>query len=142
MAHCGLIIKGGSRNESEEEQGLAHFIEHVIFKGTSKRKAYHILSRMEDVGGELNADELKAKLITVNGQRSQTAISVLGNIKLIDNDILGVQHFQINDPGPDGQITWAGTASRIFVSPLDDANTDQIVDRVRTGCARSFESFL
>ena len=55
VAHCGLIIKGGSRNESDEEQGLAHFIEHVIFKGTSKRKAYHILSRMEDVGGELNA---------------------------------------------------------------------------------------
>ena len=47
--------KGGSRNESDKEQGLAHFIEHVIFKGTSKRKAYHILSRMEDVGGELNA---------------------------------------------------------------------------------------
>ena len=55
VAHCGLIIKGGSRNETEQEQGLAHFIEHVIFKGTSKRKAYHILSRMEDVGGELNA---------------------------------------------------------------------------------------
>jgi len=55
VAHCGLIIKGGSRDEAEQEQGLAHFIEHVIFKGTSKRKAYHILSRMEDVGGELNA---------------------------------------------------------------------------------------
>lgn len=55
VAHCGLIIKGGSRNESDKEQGLAHFIEHVIFKGTTKRKAYHILSRMEDVGGELNA---------------------------------------------------------------------------------------
>ena len=55
VAHCGLIIKGGSRHESSDEQGLAHFIEHVIFKGTSKRKAYHILSRMEDVGGELNA---------------------------------------------------------------------------------------
>jgi predicted Zn-dependent peptidase len=55
VAYCGLIIKGGSRDEAEQEQGLAHFIEHVIFKGTSKRKAYHILSRMEDVGGELNA---------------------------------------------------------------------------------------
>ena len=55
VAHCGLIIKGGSRDEAEQEQGLAHYIEHVIFKGTSKRKAYHILSRMEDVGGELNA---------------------------------------------------------------------------------------
>ena len=55
VAHCGLIIKGGSRDENENEQGLAHFIEHVIFKGTSKRKAFHILSRMEDVGGEINA---------------------------------------------------------------------------------------
>ena len=55
VAHCGIIIKGGSRDESESQQGLAHFIEHVIFKGTNKRKAYHILSRMEDVGGEINA---------------------------------------------------------------------------------------
>jgi predicted Zn-dependent peptidase len=55
VAHCGLIINAGSRDELAEEQGLAHFIEHVIFKGTKKRKAFHILSRMEDVGGELNA---------------------------------------------------------------------------------------
>lgn len=55
VAHCGLMVKVGSRDESPEEEGLAHFIEHVFFKGTQKRKAYHILSRMEDVGGELNA---------------------------------------------------------------------------------------
>jgi predicted Zn-dependent peptidase len=55
VAHCGIIINCGSRDEKENEQGLAHFIEHVIFKGTKKRKAYHILSRMEDVGGEINA---------------------------------------------------------------------------------------
>jgi predicted Zn-dependent peptidase len=55
VAHCGLIINTGSRDESEKEEGIAHFIEHVIFKGTKKRKAYHILSRMEDVGGEINA---------------------------------------------------------------------------------------
>lgn len=54
-AYCGLIIHAGSRDEQEEEAGIAHFIEHVIFKGTEKRKAYHILSRLEDVGGELNA---------------------------------------------------------------------------------------
>ena len=54
-AYCGLIINAGSRDEREDEVGIAHFIEHVIFKGTTKRKAYHILSRMEDVGGELNA---------------------------------------------------------------------------------------
>lgn len=55
VAHCGLIINAGSRDEKSEQQGLAHFIEHVIFKGTKKRKAFHILSRMEDVGGEINA---------------------------------------------------------------------------------------
>ena len=55
VAHCGIIINAGSRDENIEQQGLAHFIEHVIFKGTKKRKAFHILSRMEDVGGELNA---------------------------------------------------------------------------------------
>lgn len=54
-AYCGLIINAGSRDELPDETGIAHFIEHVIFKGTEKRKAYHILSRLEDVGGELNA---------------------------------------------------------------------------------------
>lgn len=54
-ACCGLIINAGSRDEHEEETGIAHFIEHLLFKGTGKRKAYHVLSRMEDVGGELNA---------------------------------------------------------------------------------------
>jgi predicted Zn-dependent peptidase len=55
VAHCGLIINAGSRDETLPEHGIAHFIEHMLFKGTKKRKAYHILSRLEDVGGELNA---------------------------------------------------------------------------------------
>ncbi len=55
VGHCGLIINTGSRDEQEDEQGMAHFIEHVIFKGTQKRKTWHILSRLDDVGGELNA---------------------------------------------------------------------------------------
>src|SRR5674476_1121527 len=55
VAHCGLLVNTGSRDETESEHGIAHFIEHVLFKGTKKRKAYHILSRLEDVGGELNA---------------------------------------------------------------------------------------
>ncbi len=54
-AHFGIILNTGSRDESPEEQGIAHFIEHVIFKGTKKRKAFHILNRIENVGGELNA---------------------------------------------------------------------------------------
>ncbi len=55
VGHCGLIINIGSRNESLPEHGIAHFIEHMLFKGTKRRKAYHVLSRLEDVGGELNA---------------------------------------------------------------------------------------
>ncbi len=55
VAHCGIIINAGSRDETEDEHGVAHFIEHMLFKGTRKRKAWHILSRLEDRGGELNA---------------------------------------------------------------------------------------
>jgi predicted Zn-dependent peptidase len=53
--HLGILINTGSRDEGTEEHGLAHFIEHSVFKGTAKRRAFHILSRIEDVGGELNA---------------------------------------------------------------------------------------
>ena len=55
IAHCGFVLNIGTRDENEDEQGIAHFIEHTIFKGTVKRKAYHILSRLDDVGGEINA---------------------------------------------------------------------------------------
>jgi predicted Zn-dependent peptidase len=51
-AHCGLLINAGTRDEQAHEQGLAHYIEHTLFKGTSKRKFYHILSRIDSVGGE------------------------------------------------------------------------------------------
>lgn len=55
VAHLALLVHTGSRDEDESEHGLAHLIEHLLFKGTKKRKAYHIISRLEDVGGELNA---------------------------------------------------------------------------------------
>jgi predicted Zn-dependent peptidase len=55
VAHFGFIVHTGSRDEEDREHGMAHFIEHVIFKGTKKRKNYHIISRLEDVGGDLNA---------------------------------------------------------------------------------------
>lgn len=55
VAYCGFAIDAGTRDEGENEQGMAHFVEHLIFKGTRKRKAWHILNRMENVGGDLNA---------------------------------------------------------------------------------------
>lgn len=55
VGHLGILINAGSRDEEEDEHGLAHFIEHSVFKGTNKRKSFHVLSRIEGVGGELNA---------------------------------------------------------------------------------------
>lgn len=55
VAHLALMVNTGMRDELTNENGLAHFIEHMLFKGTRKRKAYHILSCLENVGGELNA---------------------------------------------------------------------------------------
>ncbi len=55
VAHLAVYIDAGSRDERAHEHGIAHFIEHMAFKGTSHRKAYHILNRLDSVGGDLNA---------------------------------------------------------------------------------------
>jgi len=55
VSHFGLMVGTGSRDERPNEIGMAHFIEHMIFKGTKKRKAFHILGMIENSGGELNA---------------------------------------------------------------------------------------
>lgn len=55
VSYAGIAIDAGTRDENEEEQGMAHFCEHMMFKGTTKRRAWHILNRMEAVGGDLNA---------------------------------------------------------------------------------------
>lgn len=55
VVYCGYQINAGTRNEELGEEGLAHFCEHVTFKGTERRKAWHILNCLESVGGDLNA---------------------------------------------------------------------------------------
>ena len=62
IVHCGFIIDIGSRDETYNEQGIAHFWEHMAFKGTNKRKAFHILNRLDSKGGELNAFTTKEKI--------------------------------------------------------------------------------
>ncbi|SHM99763.1 Predicted Zn-dependent peptidase [Cyclobacterium lianum] len=62
MVHCGFVLDIGSRDESNAQQGLAHFWEHMAFKGTKKRKAFHIINRLDSVGGELNAYTTKEKI--------------------------------------------------------------------------------
>lgn len=55
VGHCGFVIHAGSRDEQPDNMGVAHFLEHMLFKGTRQRKARQILNRMDEVGAELNA---------------------------------------------------------------------------------------
>lgn len=59
ISHFGVFVNAGTRDESLEQMGLAHFVEHTIFKGTEKRNAFRVISRMEAVGGDLNASTSK-----------------------------------------------------------------------------------
>ena len=55
VTYSGVYINVGSRDETGADEGMAHFIEHSLFKGTTHRRAHHILNRIDGVGGELNA---------------------------------------------------------------------------------------
>lgn len=55
VSYIGAVVNAGSRDEAPSAFGLAHFVEHTIFKGTERRRSWQISSRMESVGGELNA---------------------------------------------------------------------------------------
>ena len=55
VAYLGFVVGTGTRDENDSEQGMAHLVEHMLFKGTAHRKAWHILNRLDSVGGELNA---------------------------------------------------------------------------------------
>ena len=85
VAHCGMIINTGSRDESEKQFGMAHFIEHLLFKGTKKRRSRHIINRLEDVGGELNAYTSKEETVvyaSVLNEYAERAIELIGDIVL------------------------------------------------------------
>lgn len=62
IAHVGIMLDVGSRDESPDQLGIAHFWEHMAFKGTTKRNSYYILNRLDSLGGELNAYTTKEKL--------------------------------------------------------------------------------
>lgn len=63
VGFCGLAVMVGSRDEDKDHRGLAHFVEHTIFKGTARRSPWHIINRMEAVGGELNAYTTKEETV-------------------------------------------------------------------------------
>ncbi|MCD7969180.1 MAG: insulinase family protein [Alistipes sp.] len=63
VAYCALTVNAGSRDELARESGIAHFTEHMLFKGTGRRKAHHINCRLEKLGGELNAFTTKEETV-------------------------------------------------------------------------------
>lgn len=81
--HCGVAVRAGSRDEAPEHYGLAHFVEHTIFKGTLRRRSWHILNRMERIGGELNAYTTKEETVvytTYPAGYAERAIDLLADL--------------------------------------------------------------
>ena len=83
VAYCGFAVDAGTRDEWSGEQGMAHFVEHLIFKGTKKRRAWHILNRMENVGGDLNAYTNKEETVVYSAflkEHFARAVELLADI--------------------------------------------------------------
>ncbi|MFN0200854.1 MAG: M16 family metallopeptidase [Bacteroidia bacterium] len=83
LVHCGYVIDVGGRDDREMETGMSHFIEHLIFKGTQKRKTFHILNYLESVGGDVNAYTSKEKTCVYASLASEyfeRAVDVLTDI--------------------------------------------------------------
>jgi predicted Zn-dependent peptidase len=83
IVHCGIILDVGSRDENTENQGIAHFWEHMAFKGTKRRRSYNIINSLDSVGGELNAYTDKEKVVfyaSVRDQYFEKAVDILSDI--------------------------------------------------------------
>ena len=104
VAYCALMINTGSRDELDNEYGVAHLVEHLMFKETGKRKAHHILSRMENVGGELNAYTTKedtcihAAFLSTHYARSLELFNdIVFNHKITEKTLLPEKHVVIDE---------------------------------------------
>lgn len=83
VSYIGVAVGAGSRDEDHDRHGLAHFVEHTIFKGTSRRRSWHISNRMESIGGELNAYTSKEETMVYTNAPSgyaERAIELLADI--------------------------------------------------------------
>ena len=83
IVYCGYQINAGTRDEKPGEEGLAHFCEHTTFKGTSRRKAWHVLNGLESVGGDLNAFTTKEDTVyyaAILKEHASRAVDLLTDI--------------------------------------------------------------
>ncbi|MFK7971352.1 MAG: M16 family metallopeptidase [Bacteroidia bacterium] len=82
-AHCAYVFDAGSRDDPDDREGLAHFLEHMIFKGTERRKTFHVLNYLESVGGEINAYTTKEKTCiyaSLAAEHAERAVDLLTDI--------------------------------------------------------------
>ncbi|MFM6946849.1 MAG: M16 family metallopeptidase [Flavobacteriales bacterium] len=85
VAHLGFFFAAGSRHEAPHQTGLAHFLEHCLFKGTTRFKALQILSRIDAVGGELNAYTAKEEMClyaSFSKEHTKRAIDLLADLSI------------------------------------------------------------
>lgn len=118
IAHCAIMLDIGSRDENEDQQGIAHFWEHMAFKGTEKRKAFHILNRLESLGGELNAYTTKEKICfyaSILDEHIEKAVELLIDITF-------------NSVFPDKQISKERQVILEEMSMYEDSPEDAIQD--------------
>lgn len=118
VAHCGLIINTGSRDENKDEWGIAHFIEHTIFKGTTKRKAFHILSRLENVGGDLNAYTTK----------EETCVHASFLSQFYDRTLELISDIVFNSTFPEKELTKEKEVVIDEINSYQDSPSEQIYD--------------
>ena len=83
VVYCGIAVKAGTRHELPGEEGLAHFCEHLSFKGTEQRSAVQIINAIEGLGGELNAFTNKEDTVfycAIQARYFMKAVNVLCDI--------------------------------------------------------------
>ncbi len=83
IVHCGIMLDIGSRDETMANQGIAHFWEHMAFKGTKKRTTLDVISSIDSIGGELNAYTDKERIVfyaSVRNEYFERAVDVLSDI--------------------------------------------------------------
>ncbi len=118
VAHCGLMVNAGTRDELEGEEGLAHFIEHAIFKGTKNRRTYHILNRLDSVGGELDAFTTK----------EMTCISASFLTEYYDRAIELISDICLNPTFPEKELEKEKAVVMDEILVYMDSPADQIYD--------------
>lgn len=153
IVHCGIMLDIGSRDEATTNQGIAHFWEHMAFKGTRKRKAFHILNRLESLGGELNAFTDKEKIFfyaSVRDEFFERAAELLTDItfdsifpeKQIDrerNVILEEMSMYYDDPEDSLQDEFDGVVFKGHPLGMNILGTERTV---RSFKRRHFRQFI